>query len=107
MGSWRKEDCIKKLTGLTPPTVTRNDKGDVLSVGMINGQRYYQYNKTLSKIDSSLPFEQSMFEDWGGFQYYLDDLACMIENGQIYIKYVKPVVSIIYYTFVIYLKDIP
>ena len=34
-----------------------------------------------------------MHKDWSGFQYYLNDMACLIDNGQIYIEYVKPVVE--------------
>jgi len=90
MGTYR-EESIKKLDGFTRPTITRNEKGKVLSVGMVDGQRYYQYDKTKSKLSSSLPFDESMHRSWGGFSYYLNDMAMLIDNGQIYIEYVKPV----------------
>ena len=93
MGTYR-EECIKKMDGYTRPEIIRNDKGKVLSVGLIDGQRYYQYNKTKSKLDSSLPFEKTTHQSWGGFQYYLNDLACLIDNGQIYIEYVKPPIEV-------------
>lgn len=90
MGTY-KESVIKKLDGYIKPVVSRNDKGTVLSVGMSDGQKYYNYNKLESGlIPKPRTFDESMHKSWGGFQYYLNDMSVMIENGQVYIKYVAP-----------------
>jgi hypothetical protein len=99
MGSWKKESVIKKLDGYVKPEVKRNDKGIILSVGMSDGQNYYTYNKLESGLDRKpRKFDGSKHKEWGGFNYYLKDIACLIENGQIYIEYVehepeKPVIN--------------
>jgi hypothetical protein len=93
MGSYKKkEGVIKNLNGYIVPTITTNEKGKVLSVGMVDGQKYFTYNKLESGLDrKNRFFDESMHKSWGGFNYYLQDMACLIKNGQIYIEYVKPV----------------
>ena len=94
MGTY-KESVIKKLDGYIKPVVTRNEKGTVLSVEMIDGQKYFSYNKLESGLERKhRNFDESMHRSWGGFQYYLNDMACMIDNGQVYIEYVKPIVKV-------------
>ena len=87
----KKESVIKKLDGYVKPEVIKNDKGIVLSVGMSDGQKYYTYNKLEGGLDpKNRTFDESMHKEWGGFNYYLKDISCLIENGQIYIDYVEP-----------------
>ena len=94
MGSYKNKGIIKKLDGFIKPNITRNEKGNVLNVGMTDGQKYFNYNKLESGIEPKPRyFDESMHKSWGGFNYYLYDMACLIDNGQIYIEYVKPPVE--------------
>ena len=88
MSRWRIEDT-KKLNGFTKPIVIRNGN-TVVSVGIVEGERYYQYNPTTSKITGSLPYEESPHKILSNLSRYLNDIAYLIDEGQIYIKHVEP-----------------
>jgi len=95
MGTYKKESVIKKLDGYIKPKVTLNERGKVVSVEMKDKQKYFVYNKIESGLERKhRTFDESMHKGWGGFQYYLNDMACLINNGQIYIEYVEPVIEV-------------
>ena len=95
MGTYKKNSVIKNLNGYTKPTVTRSEQGRVLSVGMVDGQQYFTYNKLESGLDRDKRyFDESMHKSWGGFNYYLNDMAVMVDNGQVYIEYVEPKIEV-------------
>ena len=97
MGSYNtdsayREENIKTLDDHIIPTVLR-DGFKVLSVGMKDGQRYYNYDKTKGKITSSNIYDKSAQEAWKRGYYYDLDIANLIDQGYIYIEYV-PIVEI-------------
>lgn len=91
MAKKKEESIIKKLDGFIKPEVIRNDKGTVVSVGMINGQNYYTYNTLRSGlIEKPRTFDESYHVSIGNFRNYLNDIVKLIEKGRVYIVYVAP-----------------
>jgi len=94
MAKKKEESIIKNLDGFIKPEVKRNEKGIVISVGMINGQNYHIYNTLRSGlIEKPRKFDESYHVEIGNFRNYLNDMVKLIEKGMVYIKYVAPVIE--------------
>jgi hypothetical protein len=87
MSKHRAED-IKKLDGYIKPIVTRNGT-QIVSVGIKEGERYYQYNKATNRITGSFLFDQAYHKGINNLSRYLSEIAHLIDEGQIYIERVK------------------
>ena len=90
---YRKETPIKNLKNHIKPTVVRDSTRKVLSVGMVHGQRYWNYDKTKGELNSSNIYNEVAHNNWGQLNYYKNDIGCLIDAGHIYIPYVKPEVK--------------
>lgn len=97
MASWKtnndflKPENIKSLKDCVKPTVTRDKSGKVTSVGMEQGKRFYRLDKTKSLIDYSDVYDVEQQEVWKRY-YYPEEIAKLIDDGLIWIKYEAPVV---------------
>ena len=95
MAKKKEESIIKNLDGFIKPEFNRNENGTVVSVGMINGQNYYTYNTLRSGLmEKPRTFDESYHFGIGNFRNYLNDIVKLIENNQIYVKYVAPPVVV-------------
>jgi hypothetical protein len=81
-----KQENITNLSGFCFPTVKRDDEGNVLSVGINQGQRYYNYSDIKSSIVSSLIYDKDTQKKWNRGYLYDSEIANLIDKGNIYIK---------------------
>ena len=88
----KKKSVIKNLSGYVKPLVERSANGVVMSVGMFDGQNYYTYNKPESGLDQKpRMFVESYHKSIGNVHHYLNDMAKLIDEGNIFIKHIEPV----------------
>lgn len=84
-----KSENIKSLKDYVKPEVVRDAHGKTLSVGMYQGQRFVRWDKTKGISEYSDVYDIDKQEPWYRY-YYNDDISKLIDDGSIYIKYVKP-----------------
>tara|TARA_R110001632_G_scaffold195636_1_gene317254 strand:+ start:16 stop:348 length:333 start_codon:yes stop_codon:yes gene_type:complete len=83
-----RPENIKSLENYVKPEIIRDKHGKTISVGMEEGQRFVRWDKTKGISSFSDVYDVSLQEPWRQF-YYKDEIAKLIDDGLIYIKYVK------------------